>query len=342
MVVFLYRPSPQVPEPSIRAAEKCFEASRFNIYKQREQISTKSVDLTWIFTQSLFMALNTLLWALSYPEIRRQNPKSEVKLHLHTAQEAIFWASERWPGVESALELYDTLILACLKAYDGNRNASYVVGSPANKPASESLSDVATPPALSTPSTIHSSLSSTQTAPEGNHQSPYGFVADQDQFPFTQGGYGTMVEAQVGISQAFSDASGTISIGSQPSAQLFNQTTPQPLYGVNSQYQENGVFNPRSYNNPLPSPLTYGPAPPTVQVPLQSPFHDQSFYLGAIGDQYAQYFNTQFPPQETLDSLDLKQQSELMNTLERDRLDGVFDQMQPQPPPNYYNGVAFP
>lgn len=336
MVVFLYRPSPQVPEPSIRAAEKCFEASRYNIYKQREQISTKSVDLTWIFTQSLFMALNTLLWALSYPEIRRQNPKSEVELHLHTAQEAIYWASERWPGVESALELYDTLIQACLKAYDGNSDASYVVGSPANKPATESLSDVATPPALSTPSTIHSSLSSTQTGPEGN-PSPFGYVADQEQFPFTQRGYDAMVEAQVGVSRAYSEPSGTISIGSQPSSQIFDQSTPQPLYGVNAQYQENPAFDPRSYNNRLPSPLNYGLAPPPIPASLQ---YDQSFYLGAIGDQYAQYLNSQYPPQETLDSLDLKQQSELMNTLE-DYRDGIVDQMQPQPPANYYNGVAF-
>jgi hypothetical protein len=342
MVVFLYRPSPQVPEPSIRAAEKCFEASRFNIYKQREQISTKSVDLTWIFTQSLFMALNTLLWALSYPEIRRQNPKTEVELHLHTAQEAIYRASERWPGVESALELYDTLIQACLKAYDGNSDASYVVGSPANKPATESLTDVTTPPALSTPSTIHSSLSSTQNGHDGNHSSPFGCVVDQDQIPFTQGGYDTMVEAQAGITQSFSEPSGTISIGSQRSSQIFNHAGPQPLYGMNSRYQDNGAFNPRSYNNRLPSPLGYGLAPPNVQAPLLTPFHDQSFYLGAIGDQYAQYLNPQFAPQETLDSLDLDQQSELMKTLERDRLDGVFDNMQPQPPANYYNGVGFP
>ena len=345
MVVFLYRPSPQVPEPSIRAVEKCFEASRFNIYKQREQISTKSVDLTWIFTQSLFMALNTLLWALSYPEIRRQNPKSEVERHLRTAREVMSWASERWPGVESARELYDMLILACLKAYDGNSDASYVVGSPANKPASESLSDVATPPALSTPSTVHSSLSSTQTVPEGNRQSPYGFVAGQDQFPFTTGGYETMVEAQVGLSQAFSESSGTISNGSQLSPPSFDQTTPQPLYGINPQYQENTALNSRSYNNPLPTPLNYGLAPLTVQAPLPSPFHafhDQSFYLGAIGDQYAQYLNPQYSPPDTLGSLNLQQQSELMDALERERLDGFFDQMQPQPSPNYYNGVAFP
>lgn len=44
----------------------------------REQMITGSVDVTWIFTQSLFMAFNTVLWSLSYPEIRREHPIEEV------------------------------------------------------------------------------------------------------------------------------------------------------------------------------------------------------------------------------------------------------------------------
>jgi hypothetical protein len=55
MVVFLYRPSPQVPRPSLQAAIECFDACKFNIYMTRQQIETKSVDLTWIFTQAIFI-----------------------------------------------------------------------------------------------------------------------------------------------------------------------------------------------------------------------------------------------------------------------------------------------
>ena len=323
MIVFLYRPSPQVPEPSIRAANKCFEASRYNIYKQREQMSTKSVDVTWIFTQSLFMALNTLLWALSYAEIRKEHPKSVVENHLHTAQEAIFLASERWPGVESALELYDTLIQACLKAYDGNSEASYVVGSPSNKPAAGSVSDVATPPPLSTPSTIHSSLSSNQNGPEADHHSPYGFVIDHD-----------LTSAQQ--ARRSLEPSTSISAGSQRSLQAFSQSA----YIDDSQYQESTAFNPRAFTNPLPSPLNYELGPSTLHGPLPNPFNDQNFYLGSIGDQYAQYLNPHYPPQESLDSLNLEQQVELMNTLERDGLDGMFAEFPTSQ--NFYNGVNYP
>jgi len=310
MVVFLYRPSPQVPEPSVEAAEKCFEASRFNIKVQRKQISTKSVDLTWIFTQSLFMALNTLLWALSYPEIRRTHPKSEVEKHLQTALEAVFLASERWPGVESALELYDTLIHACLKAYDGNSDASYVIGSPSNQIVTGSHSDVTTPPALSSPSTVHSSLSSGHDQP-----SPFNYAGVPERQP-----------------------------------QVHNLTSTQPPPAIDIMPTQSGFlhsagfadvseFDPSSYSNRLPAPLNYGFGSPAMQEPLQDPFHDQNFYLGSIGDQYAQYLHSQYAPQETLDSLDLEQQSELMNTLERARLAGIFDQMPPTP--NFVNGMGY-
>lgn len=118
MIVFLYRPSPQVPNPSVSAALKVFEACRYNIYLQREQISLGNVDLTWIFTQAIFMAINALLWSLSFAEVRKQNPRQDVQKHLQTAMEAIRLGSERWPGVLSAIELYHDLISAILKAYD--------------------------------------------------------------------------------------------------------------------------------------------------------------------------------------------------------------------------------
>ena len=79
MIVFLYRPSPQVPRPSLEAAQKCFDACEFNIYMQREQITKKNVDLTWIFTQSIFMAINTMLWSLSYVEVRHKHKREAVE-----------------------------------------------------------------------------------------------------------------------------------------------------------------------------------------------------------------------------------------------------------------------
>ncbi|KAL9108212.1 MAG: hypothetical protein Q9227_006949 [Pyrenula ochraceoflavens] len=143
MIVFLYRPSPQIPEPSLRAAQRCYEASVFNLPLQAHQITAKLVDITWAFTQSLFMALNAILWSLSYPEVRKQHPLGEVTDHIDNALEAISLCSERWPGVNSALYLYKSLAQACLRAYDSEE--SFVLHSPP-KSASPSDQDIPTPP----------------------------------------------------------------------------------------------------------------------------------------------------------------------------------------------------
>jgi hypothetical protein len=164
MVVFLYRPSPQVPRPSLDAALKCFDACEYNIYMQREQITKKNVDLTWIFTQSIFMAINTMLWALSYDEVRRRHKREDVQRHLDVAMEAIGLASERWPGVASAVQLYQNLIDAILKIYEKDGDVPISAATPSDaaspiasypdafnrsrgtSPATVASSSVATPP----------------------------------------------------------------------------------------------------------------------------------------------------------------------------------------------------
>ncbi|KAF2211431.1 hypothetical protein CERZMDRAFT_98316 [Cercospora zeae-maydis SCOH1-5] len=162
MIVFLYRPSPQVPRPSLEAALKCYEACEYNIYMQRGQIAKRNVDLTWIFTQSLFMAINTMLWSLSYVEVRRKYSRESVEGHLAIAMTAIQQASERWPGVASAVQLYQKLIFAIMKIYDKEGDVPISANTPsdaaspgsmlpdsrsrATSPATLSTQSVATPP----------------------------------------------------------------------------------------------------------------------------------------------------------------------------------------------------
>jgi hypothetical protein len=118
MVVFLHRPSPQLPRPSTRSALAAFAACQYNVQMSRQQIKSRSVETTWVFTQSVFMAINTLLWTLSYEEVRRRYPREEVKTYLDVGLESILLASERWPGAASAHDLYVSLIDAVLKIYE--------------------------------------------------------------------------------------------------------------------------------------------------------------------------------------------------------------------------------
>lgn len=118
MITMLFRPSPQVPNPTSRSARLCYQACQYNIHMTRQQIAEKSVELTWIFTQTIFSCVNTILWALSYAEVRQMASREEVKKHLMVAIEAMQLASERWPGVTSAIYIYEGLIGACLHAYE--------------------------------------------------------------------------------------------------------------------------------------------------------------------------------------------------------------------------------
>ena len=308
MIVFLFRPSPQVPEPSIRAAQLCFEASRFNINIQREQISTKSVDLTWIFTQSLFMAINTLLWALSYPDIRKDHPRPDVEQYLQTALEGIYLASKKWPGVESALELYTTLADACLKAYDGGKGASYRLGSPVNKAVAASPQSIDTPPPVSTPSAIYSTLTSSQQVSTSSPPTQFAYAASHNQ-------------PQSDLSTA------SLRHNNRQSLELIghNDTLSRmPLSEYVPGPDSHDIPFSTSFDNPLPSPITYGYS----STPLAN-MYDRNFLLGTMGDQYAQYLHNEYISQEPMDGLNLEQQSELMNNLEMNGLNGPITQTSP-------------
>ena len=306
MLVFLYRPSPQIPKPSAKAAEICYKASVYNITMQKTQIDTKSIDLTWIFTQSLFMALNAVLWALSYQEIREEHPLKEVERHLTTARDGISLASERWPGVESALELYEYLIEACLKVYPGNNGLARRSSSPSNRPSPASSLEVSTPPPLSSPSTVISSISS-RNEYGASHSSPFAYPTDFDYHHENR-----IPHSPAPSVQADKDFYGSHSFPNMlPQQPAFQYTTPH----------DDQKINRASYYNQLPSTLPgllHWPAPESAAsgAAYLPPQYDPECHLGSIGDQYSQYLHAPYIAQQPVQSLSQKDQTELMRSLE--------------------------
>lgn len=307
MIVFLYRPSPQVPVPSVKAARRCFDASIFNIDMQSNQIASKSVDLTWIFTQSLFMALNTVLWAISYPEIRRENPRQDLEKNINVAQQAMYLASKRWPGVESALELYQNLIMACLKSYDGGSETSYVIDSVSNQTSPASSQDTTTPPLLPSPMAPQISPHQDQNAPRS---SPAGYFANHDNLRGKPRASPTPSDYSI----ADSTRSGTFSVSDSTLSGSYQDTLPQqPSMTPIDAYQDSH-FDQASMYNQSPQSL------PAFQC-YPSPQQKYSQYLGSIGDQYSQYLHAPYIPQQPLKVLNQEQQLELMRNLEDNGLD---------------------
>ncbi|KAF5025014.1 hypothetical protein F66182_2882 [Fusarium sp. NRRL 66182] len=117
MRIFMYRPSPQVPKPSPRAAMICYESSAHMIHLNAKQMDS-GVDITWVFLLTVNMALNTLLWTVSYPEVRQSYPREEVEKLISTSTDVLDRCAERWPGTASASQLYSIFSKACLQVYD--------------------------------------------------------------------------------------------------------------------------------------------------------------------------------------------------------------------------------
>ncbi|KAI9369956.1 fungal-specific transcription factor domain-containing protein [Aspergillus egyptiacus] len=350
MIVFMFRPSPQIPEPSVYAARKCYEASVYNVFMHREQIATGSVDLTWIFTQSLFMALNTILWSLSYPEIRKEHQLKEVERNLEVALEGILLAAERWPGVRSAGMLYENLITACLRAY--NTEESFVVHSPSNPsshPTPGSSQDVQTPPSMASPASTAASIhsqnllagnsSATDTASAGTFSRgpsaeppfPYPPPATPSCFPN---------DLSKDLQSAPWDLNVPPLVTANTQASLGLKLSADTLLSASDpRYDRSTPFN--SFPSVVPGLPGWDPnfslSPPgTDQVPYSDTTANPIGLIDAFGEQYSQYFNGDYPVNPWRGrTLSQQEQLELMDSL-ADHIPDVTNQLAMQTATAYY------
>lgn len=257
------------------------------------------------------MELNTVLWALSYPEVRKERPRQEIEEYVQLAKDGIALASRRWPGVESALELYESLIAACLKVYDGKEGAYYVIGSPSGRPSRASHYDIAALPALSSASTVASSSASHQ-APTTTDSSSFGSYVGSDQ----------VSDSQSPSPASLRDLGVLHSLQTNPDQDVERL---QPLFEYTAAFQD-VPFDPNSLYNTLPTAFPdfqhygegYGGTLGFMGNPAYyMPSKDENFYLGTIGDQYSQYLHAPYAPHQPLQSLSQEQQIELMTNLEK-------------------------
>ena len=332
----MYRPSPQIPKPSPQAAEQCYDAATFNVEVMKRQLETKIVDLTWIFTQSLFMSLNTILWSLSYSEIRQQHPPHEVRQFVSSALTAIDYATDRWPGVQSARQLYDNLIWGCFKAYEND--PSYVPSLYGQSPTS--TQEVATSPSQA----ASYSPASTHTAPPTGPTSPSSFA-----------------DSYAAFSQPDVSTASSLDTSIEPSKNNITRNSQQTTFEAYSRPKV-----PQSISHQLPTFSTCQngqPVPPAIQPIYSLPDFDLDFgnlsdplsvpvsegwssnstlapsghvhlgqvdvdmdrpWLGSFGDEYSRYTQQMyFPSSQQLQPLSEQQQTELMATLEQDQLPDV-------------------
>lgn len=120
--IFLYRPSPQVPQPSPTAAKTCFESSAHVIRLSYAQLENEKIEISWLFILALTTALNTLLWTTSFPEVRAMQSRDAVEELLDIATDVLEQSADRWPGALKSSQLYAVFAQACLQSYNPRAN----------------------------------------------------------------------------------------------------------------------------------------------------------------------------------------------------------------------------
>ena len=140
-------------------------------------METGAVDVSWVYLLNLYMAINVLLWVVSYPEVRQAHAREDVEEMVNVTLDIIDQCTERWPGASAASQLYSIFSKACLQSYEAK-----------DTPMMPSSSTFGTPPSLvdtNSPNSDHSVA--TSTAPQQAQAFPpsqppqFGYVFDSAQ-----------------------------------------------------------------------------------------------------------------------------------------------------------------
>jgi hypothetical protein len=342
MVAMMFRPTPQIPRPSLSAAQRCYESVISNIYMHRAQAKARNVEMTWIWTQAVFMTINTVLWTLSYYEIRAVHSREEVMGHLDAAIDCIKQAKERWPGVASAIELYENLIKACMKIYDKDGDIPIAAGSPAESGPEAGRSRTTSPAFMPFPMDSASKPTQRSPSPAVDQKPPFGFISQQS--------YAGRQDSIAAFSQV---SSSSISQSSIPATNITPTTsfdaamstltpdtgrgtdrTSTSSYGNISNYSYDSTLDLdlSQFNKPLPSTFgefNWNPSfslasgAPSLTIPALSPFDQPSSEMTGLEmspNVPVQYSDYLYPPSWDMDrsgtGLTQEQHSELMENLE--------------------------
>ncbi|RPA91233.1 hypothetical protein L873DRAFT_1714976 [Choiromyces venosus 120613-1] len=124
MIIFTYRPSPQIPQPSAEAVLHCYNSAIKGIRLQKKMFEEKSIDFTWVYLHQIYTATITLIWTLYNDQIREMHHREEVERNLEISLSLLTILAERWPGTEAAADLFARLGQAALQSYSANSRHS--------------------------------------------------------------------------------------------------------------------------------------------------------------------------------------------------------------------------
>ena len=198
------------------------------------------------------------------------------------------------PGVESALELYQNLVTACLKAYDVEDGGPSDAGVASTTCSPSTLQETLTPPDLQAAFDFNSPQRAGNYFP---HASPPPPLSNDIPVPRS---VDSAYISPPASNHSLSDS------GMNNDCQLSTSAEPPNLEYDAAQQR---AFNPDSFFHSFPQNFDYSQAlPPADYTYMQN--------LGQVGDQYSQYLHGPYVPQTSYPSLTEEQWPELLEDLQ--------------------------
>lgn len=267
MIITLYRPSPQVPKPTGRAALRCYESAAYIINLSAQQVRKAAIDITWVFLLTLYMSLNTLLWSLTYSEVRAACPRDKVEELVNVTLDIIDQCSERWPGTEAASQLYAILAKSCMRGYEVKEEPESPAPNAVSGPVSDSEDTTPRQPQPHAPPTF--------TPPQ------FGYVFDSSAEDMNTGFNFDADSPFDNSAPSFRSNSIFLDPGSGSDSQGrrfsyfppdFTQPSQSSLSDLSEEQTPPATTTPYNAQTspPLPSPFTSQTSPPTLQ-PMGNP-----------------------------------------------------------------------
>lgn len=236
--------------------------------------------------------------------------------------ESVRLATERWPGVASAMELYYNLIAACMKIFDKDGDVPISAGSPSDTASvvSGNIVDGINRSRTTSPATASTASVST---PSDKVPAPFGYLQNQNQPMFNVNSAQNNATSSFAVSPNAQPATVHAS-PNPPLQQQFTEMSPKtsvdagvPIFSFPPTTQFTSLpttFAELPHWNPtftMPSSETYG----IPTMPMSSPFYNEA-YAANQGYQVADYLNPGWSHEPRDNGLNQQQQVQLMRDFE--------------------------
>lgn len=322
MRIFLFHPTPQLPQPSLDATIRCYDSSVKGIYLQKKMYDEKTIEFTWVYLHQIYTATLTLIWTLYNEGIRETHHKEEAESNFEISLSLLTVLAERWPGTEAAADLFARLAQAALQNYATDQEKS-----PRSTHSSIPPHSAATSPSPQKESSLHSHSHS--------HSSPYRDsprAQSAEETTPSPGTSGTAASWTTGFPGV--EIEGPVQMG--PSENLLGSEVSQTLQDL--------MFNPNAMYGLLPdrasAEVRHGiPAFMAAWDPANTFAQNSMASPGTNTLVTAPAPRSMGSPQGPSMLNSQQQQSELMSILENEAI-GTFDSSRPWIP-DYDNHLHF-